>query len=83
MPNPDEFGNPKIFRGDGKLSQWAGATEWYVPNKQGQRHPEMRILRKPNGQMGYSLKHYRDGVKLLLSPWYPDGGKATKPIRLP
>ena len=48
---------------------WAGSLEYDVP---GTKH---KILKRPDGKLGYVLDHDYSQPKLFPGPWYPEGGK--------
>lgn len=57
-----------------------GATEWLVADSGNSYHH--RILRMPDGRMGYVEKHNYKQIRAFPSLWYPDGGKPpNKPIK--
>ncbi|UNU72750.1 hypothetical protein LU293_06455 [Moraxella nasovis] len=76
-PNLDRNGIQKIYQGR-ENPNWKGATEWLVPNSEGRHH---RILKMPNGRMGYVIDHNYNNIRPFPAPWYPDGGVLTKPVR--
>ena len=79
VPNLDKNGVQKIYQGR-ENPKWAGATEWLVPD--GGKSYHHRILRMPNGQMGYVVNHDYKNIRAFPSPWYPDGGSVPKkPIK--
>ncbi|AET59808.1 Rhs family protein [Paenibacillus terrae HPL-003] len=76
-------GTPRIDPGTGKQTifqanelkkgassnVWAGSLEYDVP---GTSH---RILKRPDGKLGYVVNHDYSKPKLFPAPWYPEGGK--------
>ncbi|MFL1731771.1 two-partner secretion domain-containing protein [Moraxella oculi] len=76
-PNLDRNGIQKIYQGR-ENPNWKGATEWLVPNSEGRHH---RILKMPNGRMGYVIDHNYNNIRPFPAPWYPDGGVLAKPVR--
>lgn len=78
-PNLDANGVQKIYKGR-ENPKWAGATEWLVPD--GGKGYHHRILRMPDGRMGYVTNHDYANIRAFPSPWYPDGGKPpAKPVK--
>lgn len=49
-----------------------------MPNSEGRHH---RILKMPDGKMGYVVDHDYNNIRPFPSPWYSDGGTSTKPVR--
>ncbi|PYI56314.1 polymorphic toxin-type HINT domain-containing protein [Paenibacillus flagellatus] len=69
-------GKQKVFNANelknisgGGTNVWSGSLEYDVP---GTSH---RILRRPDGKLGYVLNHDYSQPKLFPGPWYPEGGK--------
>ncbi|MFD0590074.1 polymorphic toxin-type HINT domain-containing protein [Paenibacillus sp. GCM10027627] len=69
-------GKQKVFNANelknksgGGTNVWAGSLEYDVP---GTNH---RILKRPDGKLGYVLNHDYSQPKLFPGPWYPEGGK--------
>ncbi|MNP13867.1 hypothetical protein D3C76_1061660 [compost metagenome] len=75
-PRLDANGKQKIFNANelknssgGGNNVWRGSLEYDVP---GTNH---RILKRPDGKLGYVLNHDYSQPKLFPGPWYPEGGK--------
>lgn len=63
-------GKQTVFEGrEGQGRAWIGSLEFDVPGTNN------RILLRPDGKIGYVLKHDYTKPRLFPSPWYPDGGK--------
>ncbi|MDF2648448.1 MAG: Rhs family protein [Paenibacillus sp.] len=73
-PRVDHNGNQKVFNAtelkgvSGPMNVWAGSLEYDVP---GTNH---RILKRPDGKLGYVLEHDYSQPKIFPGPWFPDGG---------
>ncbi|WP_429844689.1 polymorphic toxin-type HINT domain-containing protein [Brevibacillus sp. FIR094] len=63
-------GKQTIFEGrENQGKGWIGSLEFDVP---GTNH---RILKRPDGKLGYVLNHDYKKPRLFPGLWYPDGGK--------